>query len=165
MEDATWEQRLQALTHVLTSPTTTPPLYSQLFISRQIPCYLNWEYPPILCTKGTRIFPSLHLRWGFSLFLKRVSRLGLPETSWRSKCPYQQPPPLILAKGVEEAQWGDEQKREYIRKRLRRKRLGNNIHPSIPILVPNLFLFSLMFWNPFPHLDSWEILWVCNMCL
>lgn len=158
MEDATWEQRLQALTHVLTSPTTTPPLYSQLFISRQIPCYLNWEYPPILCTKGTRIFPSLHLRWGFSLFLKRASRLGLPETSWRSKCPYQQPPPLILAKGVEEAQWGDEQKREYFRKRIRRKKLLSNIHPSIPILVPNLFLFSLLLWNPFPDLESWQTL-------
>ncbi|KAJ6925910.1 hypothetical protein NC651_010373 [Populus alba x Populus x berolinensis] len=123
MEDTTWEQRLQALTHLLTSPATTPPLYSQFFISTQIPCYLKWDYPPILCNKDTKTFPSLLLRWGFSLFLKRASRLGCPETSWRSKCPYQQPPPLILAKGLEEAQWGDEQRREYVRKRLRRKKL------------------------------------------
>ncbi|KDP21006.1 hypothetical protein JCGZ_21477 [Jatropha curcas] len=154
MEDTTWEQRLQALTHILTSPITTPDLYSQFFISNHVPCYLNWDYPPILCTKDTRSFPSLHLRWGFSLFLKRVSRLGFPETSWRSKCPYQQPPPLVLAKGVEEAQWSAEFKREYVRKRLRRKTLANNIHPLIPILVPNLFLFSLLLWNPFPDLDS-----------
>ena len=157
MEDTTWEQRLQALTHLLTSPTTTPPLYSQFFISTQIPCYLKWDYPPILCTKDTKTFPSLLLRWGFSLFLKRASRLGCPETSWRSKCPYQQPPPLILAKGLEEAQWGDEQRREYVRKRLRRKKLVSNVNPFIPILVPNLLLFSLMLWNPFPDLDSWAM--------
>ncbi|KAJ0083112.1 hypothetical protein Patl1_10648 [Pistacia atlantica] len=108
MDDTTWEQKLQALTHILTSPTTSPSLYSQFFISTQIPCYINWDYPPILCNKPT--FPPLLLRWGFSLFLKRVSRFGLPHTSWRSKCPYQQPPPLILSKGVEEAQWGDAQK-------------------------------------------------------
>ncbi|KAF8409194.1 hypothetical protein HHK36_005268 [Tetracentron sinense] len=146
MEETRWEQRLQALTHILTHPTTNPSLHSQLFISTQIPCYLNWDYPPVLCNT----FPSLHLKWGFSLFLKRVSKLGLPETSWRSKCPFQQPPPLILAKGVEEAQWGEAEKREYFRKRLRRKRLGSNVHPLIPILLPNLLLFSLFFWDPFP---------------
>uniref|UniRef100_A0A2P2JYM6 Uncharacterized protein MANES_16G031800 n=1 Tax=Rhizophora mucronata TaxID=61149 RepID=A0A2P2JYM6_RHIMU len=149
MEGATWDQRLQVLTHVLTSPTTHPPIYSQFFISTQIPCYLNWDYPPILCSND----PSLHLRWAFSLFLKRVSRLDLPETSWRSKCPYQQPPPLVLAKGVEEAQWGDEQRLDYVRKRLRRKRVCNNVHPLIPIIIPNLLLFSLLLWNPFPDLD------------
>ncbi|XP_038690126.1 uncharacterized protein LOC119988934 [Tripterygium wilfordii] len=155
MEDTTWEQRIHALTHILTSPTTNPPLHSQFFISTQIPCYLNWDYPPILCNKPTTTgFPSLHLRWGFSLFLKKISRSGPPKTSWRCKCPYQQPPPLILAKGVEEAQWGDEQRRVYVRRRLRRKRLGSDVNPLIPILVPNLFLFSLLLWNPFPDLDN-----------
>ncbi|KAF3451434.1 hypothetical protein FNV43_RR07529 [Rhamnella rubrinervis] len=150
-EDTTWEQRLKALTHVLTSPTTSPSLHSQLFISTQIPCYLNWDYPPILCNKpSSRTFPCLHLRWGISLFLKRVSRFGLPQTSWRSKCPFQQPPPLILAKGVEEAQWGEEQRKEYFRKRLRRKRLVSDVNPLIPLLLPNMLLFSLLLWNPFP---------------
>ncbi|XP_021830220.1 uncharacterized protein LOC110770394 [Prunus avium] len=148
MEDTTWEQRLHALTHVLINPTTTPPLHSQFFISTQIPCYLNWDYPPVLCTKSA--FPPIHLQWGISLFLKRVSRFGLPETSWRSKCPYHLPPPLILAKGTEEAQWGDEQRRENFRKRMRRKRLGGDVNPVLPILVPNLLLLSLLFWNPFP---------------
>ncbi|KAH9797118.1 Myosin heavy chain-like protein [Citrus sinensis] len=145
MDDTTWEQKLQALTHVLTSPTNSPPLHSQLFVSSQIPCYLNWDYPPVFCTK----FRYIHWRWGLSLFLRRVSRFGLPQTSWRSKCPYQQPPPLTLAKGVEEAKWGDEEKREYVRKRLQRKRLGCHVNPLIPILVPNLLLFSLFFWDPF----------------
>ncbi|KAF5473048.1 hypothetical protein F2P56_009693 [Juglans regia] len=153
-EDTTWEQRLQALTHILTSPTTTPSLYSQFFISTQIPCYLNWDYPPILCKKFSSTFPPLHLRWAFALFLKRVSRFGLPETSWRSKCPFQQPPPLILARGLEEAQWGEEQRRNYVRKRMTRKRMGSNVHPLIPILVPDLLLFALLIWNPFPDLDS-----------
>ncbi|XP_010260324.1 PREDICTED: uncharacterized protein LOC104599469 [Nelumbo nucifera] len=157
MEEARWEQRIQALTHVLTSPTINPSLHSQFFISTQVPCYLNWDYPPILCNKDQRNpFPSLHLKWGLSLFWKRVSRFGFPETSWRSKCPFQQPQPLILAKGVEvsPSMWGEEQRREYFRKRLRRKRLGSNIHPLIPIVIPNVLLFSLLLWNPFPLDES-----------
>ncbi|KAJ4703532.1 Transmembrane protein [Melia azedarach] len=154
MEETTWEQRLLALTHILTSPTTSPSLHSQFFVSAQIPCYMNWDYPPIFCSKSANRFPSLHLKWGFSLFIKRVSRFGLPQTSWRSKCPYQQPPPLILAKGLEEAQWGDEQKRQYVRRRLRRKRLGCDVNPLIPTLLPNILLFSLLLWNPFPVNDS-----------
>ncbi|KAK6917612.1 hypothetical protein RJ641_018363 [Dillenia turbinata] len=163
MEETTWEQRITAITHIITNPTTTPSLYSQLFISTNIPCYLNWDYPPILCNKSQATFPPLLLRWGFSLFLKRVSRLGAPETSWRSKCPYQVPPPLILAKGEEEAKWDEEGKREYVRQRLRRKRLGNNVHPFIPIMVPNLLLFSLLLslfksWNAIDKL--WQmIIW------
>ncbi|KAE8707550.1 glycogen phosphorylase 1-like [Hibiscus syriacus] len=155
MEESTLEQKLHALTHILTSPTTSPPLHSQLFISTQIPCFLNWDFPPILCNKpNSHAFPSLHLKWGFSLFLKRISRLGLPETSWRSKCPYSQPPPLILAKGVDEAQWEHAQKMEYVRKRLKRKRLGSDINPLIPILIPDALLFFLLLFNPFPLIDD-----------
>ncbi|XAR66498.1 hypothetical protein NMG60_11012764 [Bertholletia excelsa] len=154
MEETTWEQRLQALTHVVTHPTTTPTLHSQIFISTQIPCYLNWDYPPIFCTESPSTFPPLHLKWAFSLFLKRVSRLGAPKTSWRSKCPYHLPPPLVLAKGVEPAQWDDDKKREYVRNRLRRRRLGSDVNPLIPIVVPNLLLFSLLLWNPFPLDES-----------
>ena len=142
------EQRIHALTHILTSPTTSPSPQSQLFISTQIPCFLNWDYPPVLCNKSPTTFPSIHLRWGFSLFLKRVLRYGPPETSWRSKCPYLQPPPLILARGLEEALWGEEERRDYFRKRLRRKPLVNNVNPLIPILVPNLLLLCILFWDP-----------------
>ncbi|OMO61213.1 hypothetical protein CCACVL1_23685 [Corchorus capsularis] len=78
MEDTTWEQKLHALTHILTSPTISLPLHSQFFISKQIPCYLNWDYPPILCNKpNSDTFPSLHLKWGISLFLKRVSTIDI----------------------------------------------------------------------------------------
>ncbi|CAN4084105.1 unnamed protein product [Withania somnifera] len=157
MEETTWDQRIQALTHILLNPTTKPSFESQIFISCQVPCYLNWDYPPILCTKySTSTFPSVYLKWAFSVYLKRVSRLGAPLTSWRSKCPYQQPPPLILAKGVEEAQWGDEERIQYVRKRFKRRYLGSDVHPLIAFIVPNVLLFSLLFWNPFPidGLDS-----------
>nr|DAD21057.1 TPA_asm: hypothetical protein HUJ06_022520 [Nelumbo nucifera] len=101
--EGTWEQRIQALTHILTSPIIDQSLHSQLFISTQVPCYLNWGYPPVLSNKDQKnSFPFLHLRGSLSLF-EEVSKFGLPETSWRSKYPFQQPPPLILAKGVEEA--------------------------------------------------------------
>ncbi|GAB2298643.1 hypothetical protein Dimus_032712 [Dionaea muscipula] len=145
MEGTRWEERLHALIHILTSPTTSPSLHSQLFIATQLPSYLHWHhYPPLLAPT------TIYLRWGFSLFLKRVSRFGLPMTSWRSKCPYQLPPPLILAKGVEEAQWGDDEMRAYARKRLFRKRLRSDVNPWIVLLVPNLLALSLLLWNPFP---------------
>nr|XP_043626553.1 uncharacterized protein LOC122598014 [Erigeron canadensis] len=144
MEETTWEQRYNALTHILTHPTTTPSLHSQYFISNQIPCYLNWDYPPILCPKHN------HFQWAICLFLKRVSNLGvIQQASWRSKCPYQLPPPLVLSKGVEEAKWDDEYKREYVKKRFRKKKLGNDINPWIPILLPNLILMSFLFWDPY----------------
>ncbi|KAG6594585.1 hypothetical protein SDJN02_10557, partial [Cucurbita argyrosperma subsp. argyrosperma] len=154
MEESPWPQKLQVLTHILLCPTTAPPLASQYFVATKIPCYLNWDYPPLLCPKPS-IFPflSLHLQWGFSLFLKRLSRFALPKTSWRSKCPFQHPPPLILAKGVDPAQWGDEQRRTYVRMRLRRKRLGSDVHPLIPIIIPNMLLFSLLLWNPLSSTD------------
>ncbi|KAG6604466.1 hypothetical protein SDJN02_04340, partial [Cucurbita argyrosperma subsp. argyrosperma] len=149
MEDAPWTEKLEALTHILLCPTTAPPLASQFFIATKIPCYLNWDYPPLLCSKPSIFpFPSLHLQWGFSLFLKRLSRLGLPVTSWRSKCPYQLPPPLLLAQGVDAAQWDDEQRRKYVRIRLRRKRLGSDVNPLIPIMIPNMLLFCLLLWKP-----------------
>ncbi|XP_057471279.1 uncharacterized protein LOC130760099 [Actinidia eriantha] len=155
MEDTTWEQKFQALTHILTHPNTTPTLLSKLFISSQIPGYLNWDSTHLF--SATPPPPSLpHTSDGLSLslFLKRVSRFGLPHTSWRSKCPYQQPPPLVLAKGVEEAHWSDEEKkREYVQKRIRRRSVSD-VPPLIPFLVPNLLAFTLLLWNPFPQHKS-----------
>ncbi|KAL6005993.1 hypothetical protein ACLOJK_040038 [Asimina triloba] len=150
MEETSWEQRIHAVTCILTHPTTTPSLHSQLLISTQIPCYLTWDYPPFLCSRNRATPIPLLLRWGISLFFKRLSRFCLPETSWRSKCPFQQPPPLILAAGIDPAppQWSDELRREYVRKRLRRKRLVSDVPPFIPFVVPNLLLFLLLLWNP-----------------
>ncbi|XP_021726588.1 uncharacterized protein LOC110693771 [Chenopodium quinoa] len=146
MEDTTWEQKFTALTHILTNPTTNPSLHSQYFIANQIPCYLNWDFPPLLCPKYQNN-PTFNLKWSFSLFLKR---LRAPPISWRSKCPYSQPPPLILGKGVEEAKWDDESKRLYFRKRLFRKKLVSEVNPLIPILVPNVLLVWVLFWGPIP---------------
>ena len=148
MEETSWEQRVQALTHILTSPTTTPSLHSQFFIATQIPCYLNWDYPPFLCSSN----PQLLKTWLRSFFLKRVLGNAPPQTSWRSKCPFHQPPPLILTEGVEEAQWEPQQRRAYVRKRMARK-LRRNVNPFLPVLLPNLLLLSFMFWNPLDSQD------------
>uniref|UniRef100_A0A7N0UY33 Transmembrane protein n=1 Tax=Kalanchoe fedtschenkoi TaxID=63787 RepID=A0A7N0UY33_KALFE len=146
MEEATWEQKLQALTHILTHHTTSPSLHSQLLFSSLIPCYAHSDYPPVLCSK-----PTLHLTWAFTHFLRRISP---PRTSWRCKCPYQQPPPLILAKGLEAASWEDEERRrEYVRMRTSRRPLRSKVNPMVPFLVPNLMLLSLLLWNPFPEYD------------
>lgn len=147
MEEASWEQRLQALTHILTSPTYTPSLHSQFFIATQIPCYLNWDYPPFLCPN-----PSILKTWLRSVFLKRVFGTAPPQTSWRSKCPFQQPPPLVLAQGLEQPQWGPQQRRDYVKKRMARN-LRRDVNPFIPILIPNILLLSIMIWNPFHYLD------------
>ncbi|KFK24808.1 hypothetical protein AALP_AA8G027600 [Arabis alpina] len=144
MEETTWEQRLQAVTHILTNPTTKPSLYSQFFIGTLIPFHPSWDYPPI--------YSPTHLRqWWVSQFLKRASRLGLTDASWRSNCPYYQPLPAVMAAGVEEGKWGREERREYVRKRLRRKKLVSEVNPLIPLLVPNLLLFTLLLWDPLPE--------------
>ncbi|EOA29183.1 hypothetical protein CARUB_v10025455mg [Capsella rubella] len=144
MEETTWEQRLQAVTHILTNPTTKPSLHSQFLIGSLVPNYTSWDYPPIYSQK--------HLRqWWVSQILKRVSRFGLPDTSWRSNCPYYQPAAAVMAMGVDEGKWGKEERREYARKRLRRKRLVNEVNPYIPLLVPNLLLFTLLLWDPLPE--------------
>lgn len=155
MAETKWGDDAHVLTHLLTSPTLSPSLHSQLLVSSHFPCYLNWDFPPFLCHHPTRaaggIIPlPLHLTWGLSLFLKRVARFGLPETSWRCKCPFQQPPPLLLAAGVEPApaSLGPEQRRGYVRRRLRRRRLSSDVHPLIPLVVPNVLLLLLLYWNP-----------------
>ncbi|KAI3947968.1 hypothetical protein MKW92_042350 [Papaver armeniacum] len=126
MEETNWEQRLHALTHLLTNPTIKPSLHSQLFISNQMQTAFH-----------------LYISDGVSLSSKRVLRLGPPLTSWRSQCPYQQPPPLILAKGL-----------EYFKKEVKRKRFsGWTINPLIPVLVPNLMLLSILFLKPFSDDD------------
>lgn len=143
-----WEQKMQALTHILTHQTTSPSLHSQFLFSSLVPCCCcHYDYPPIFSRK-----PHQLLFWAFS---HRLS--GLPRTSWRSKCPYQQPPPLILADGVEAARWeDDERRREYVRMRTRRRPLKSKVNPFIPFLLPNLMLLSLLLWNPFPEYD-WQL--------
>ncbi|QCD76788.1 hypothetical protein DEO72_LG1g409 [Vigna unguiculata] len=147
MEEAPWEQRLQALTHILTSPTTTPSLHSQFFIATQIPCYINWDYPPFLCSN-----PNFLTTWLRSFFLKRLFGTAPPHTSWRSKCPFHQPQPLILAQGLDHPNWEPQQRRAYVRKRMARK-LRKNVNPVLHIVMPNLVFLSLMIWNPFRSLD------------
>ncbi|RAL48461.1 hypothetical protein DM860_005885 [Cuscuta australis] len=108
MEDMNWEQKLHALTHIITSPAPSPPpLHSQYFIAAQVPCYLTWHYPPLLYPK-----PLIHLKWALSFFLRNLS-VGseCPKNSWRSKCPYNVLPLVVLVGGVEAVAWGDEEKR------------------------------------------------------
>ncbi|XP_073026469.1 uncharacterized protein [Primulina eburnea] len=146
MEKTSWEQRMNVLTHVLTTRSTSPPLHSQLFIATQIPCY-----PPLFSHQSSSAaFPPPLLEWIVSRFLERISTFGLHQASWRSRSPFQLPRPLVLAEGVEVAQWSEEEKREYAWKRFHRRRLGNNVNPWIPIVIPNMLLLSLLFWDPIP---------------
>ncbi|RAL44773.1 hypothetical protein DM860_003532 [Cuscuta australis] len=147
MEDKNWEQRLQALTHIITSPAPSPPpLHSQYFIAAQVPCYLNWHYPPLLCPK-----PLIHPKWALSFFLRNLSAGSeRPENSWRSKCPYSVPPPVVLAGGVEAAAWGDEERMtEQGRRRVRRKGLVSNVHPLVPFVIPHLLFLPFLHWKHF----------------
>ncbi|XP_039146893.1 LOW QUALITY PROTEIN: uncharacterized protein LOC120284164 [Dioscorea cayenensis subsp. rotundata] len=140
-----WEQKLQALTHILTHPTSTPSLHSQLFIASRVPCFLFWDYPPFLCSPNP---PMLH--WVLSLFFSRVSTFGLPAFSWRSSCPFLQPPPPFLSPAVVTApvRWGSEERRDWARRRLRRGQLGLRLHPFVVISVPNLVLLALLLYDP-----------------
>ncbi|CAA0817868.1 Unknown protein [Striga hermonthica] len=149
MDNTSWDQKIHAMTHIFTTPTTSPSLHSQLFIASQIPCYIHWDYPPLLCRRSPAgPSPPPLVKWAVLRFLKQASRFGLPETSWRSKCPYQVPPPLVPAKGLEEARWGEEERIRYVRRRLRRERLGIKVHPLIGIVVPNLLLLATLLWDP-----------------
>ncbi|CAN6276009.1 unnamed protein product [Urochloa humidicola] len=104
----TWSQRAEALTHILTHPSHSPSLHSQLLVASRVPCPPPGPtpYPPFLCPGGAGA--SL-LRWALaSVFLPRAARLGLPPSSWRSRCPFQLPPPLVPSSAIEPApeRWG-----------------------------------------------------------
>ncbi|KAJ4768851.1 hypothetical protein LUZ62_079226 [Rhynchospora pubera] len=140
----TWAERIETLSHVLTHQTLSPSLHSQFFISQRFPCFQNWAFPPFLCASPT----SLPV-WSLSFFLSRASRLGLPRTSLRCLCPFQQPPPCILSSAVEPApdRWGPHQRRDYARKRIRRGRFGPQVSELLCFLLPNLALLSLLLFS------------------
>ncbi|CAN8287560.1 unnamed protein product [Cochlearia groenlandica] len=147
-EETKWEDRIQAMAHILTSQTTNPSLHSQFLIGSLIPSYISWDYPPVYSHHQNHL---LIRRWWLSQFIKRVSRLGLEDTSWRSNCPYYQPPATVMAVGVEEGKWGREERREYARKRFKRKKIVSDVNPFLPLILPNLLLFTLLFWDPIPE--------------
>lgn len=137
-----WQDRIETLSHILTHQTLTPSLHSQFFVSLRAPCFLDWSFPPFLCSSSPTALPF----WSLSFFLSRASRLGFPHTTWRSLCPFQQPPPCILSSGVDPApdRWGPQERREYGRKRIRRARHGPRVPQVLLVLVPNLVLLSLL---------------------
>jgi hypothetical protein len=137
----TWRDRIETLSHVLTHQTLAPSLHSQFFVSLRAPCFLDWSFPPFLCPLATSL-PS----WSLSFFLSSASHLGLPRSTWRSLCPFQQPPPCILSSGVDPApeRWGLQERREYARRRIRRGRFGLHIPQVLLFAVPNLVLLSLV---------------------
>ncbi|KZV51119.1 hypothetical protein F511_01911 [Dorcoceras hygrometricum] len=138
MENNSWEQKMIALTHILTTPTTSPHLHYQLFIATQLPCYLHCH------PSSAPAFTPPLLKWAISRSIERISRSGLHQASWRSICP----------PGVEEPRWSDEEKRRYVWKRFTRKRLGCDVNPWIPIVIPNMLLLSLLLWDPIPLDDT-----------
>ncbi|CAN6239829.1 unnamed protein product [Urochloa humidicola] len=119
----TWAQRAEALTHILTHPSHSPSLHSQLLLASRVPCPPPGPtpYPPFLCpgAGGASLF-----RWALaSVFLPRATRLGLPPSSWRSRCPFQLPPPLVPSAAIEPApeRWGDAELTAYARRRRARR--------------------------------------------
>jgi len=114
-----WAQRTEALTHILTHPSHSPSLHSQLFLASRVPCPGSASsYPPFLCPGASL------LRWALaSVFLPRAARLGLPPSSWRSRCPFQLPPPLVPSAAIEPApeRWGDAELAAYARRRRARR--------------------------------------------
>ncbi|KAK8448991.1 hypothetical protein SEVIR_7G143800v4 [Setaria viridis] len=115
----TWAQRAEALTHILTHPSHSPSLHSQLFLASRVPCPGSAaSYPPFLCPGASL------LRWALaSVFLPRAARLCLPPSSWRSRCPFQLPPPLVPSVAIEPApeRWGEAELAAYAHRRRARR--------------------------------------------
>ncbi|XP_015691737.2 uncharacterized protein LOC102721636 [Oryza brachyantha] len=151
--DPTWPERAEALTHVLTNPSHSPSLHSQLFLASRVPCPpAGSTYPPFLCP-GAGL-----LRWALaSVFLPRVARLCLPPSSWRSRCPFQLPPPIVSSIGIEQApeRWSEAELRAYARRQrvLRgpmRARPPHSVAGAVLTIVPNVVIVAAvireLFW-------------------
>uniref|UniRef100_A0ACD5UC17 Uncharacterized protein n=1 Tax=Avena sativa TaxID=4498 RepID=A0ACD5UC17_AVESA len=149
----TWAQRTEALTHILTHPSHSPSLHSQLFLASRVPCPPRGSsYPPFLCPGASL------LRWSLtSVFLPRASRLGLPPSSWRSRCPFQLPPPLVPSAAIEPApeRWGEAELKAYAQRR-RARRGPMSTRPPVSVAgvvlttVPNVVIIAVimreLFW-------------------
>ncbi|CAA6671332.1 unnamed protein product [Spirodela intermedia] len=140
MEETGWEERVRAVTHLLTSPPSevaAPPLHSQVFLAATAPSYLLRATP-------------LLLSWSVAFFLSSLGRHRPYAASWRSKCPFQEPPPLVVSAAVEPAppRRTPEEMRTYFRRRLRRRRPGVEVPALVAVVGPNMLLFSLLLWDP-----------------
>ncbi|XP_062186198.1 uncharacterized protein LOC133889751 [Phragmites australis] len=153
----TWAQRAEALTHILTHPSHSPSLHSQLFLASRVPCPpqgpgYTTTYPPFLCPGASL------LRWALaSVFLPRAARLCLPPSSWRSRCPFQLPPPLVPSSGIEPApeRWAEDELSGYARRR-RARRGPVRARPPLSVAgvvfttVPNIVIIAViireLFW-------------------
>ena len=151
MEEIGWNERTRAVTHLLTSPpaeVATPPLHSQVFLAAAAPCYVRWDFPPFLCRRSGE--PPL-FSWSIKFFISKLRNGGRPYAlSWRSNCPFQQPPPLVLSSAVDPPPENPspESLRAYFRRRLRRRRPGFEVPGPVAVMLPNMALFSLLLWDP-----------------
>ncbi|XP_051217817.1 uncharacterized protein [Lolium perenne] len=149
----TWARRSEALTHILTDPSHSPSLHSQLFLASRVPCPPGGSsYPPFLCPGASL------LRWALaSVFIPRAARLGLPPSSWRSRCPFQLPPPVVPSTAIEPApeRWGEAELRGYAQRR-RARRGPMRVRPPVSVAgivlttVPNFVIIAVimreLFW-------------------
>ncbi|KAF0913077.1 hypothetical protein E2562_020230 [Oryza meyeriana var. granulata] len=149
----TWPQRAEALTHILTHPSYSPSLHSQLFLASRVPCPPPGStYPPFLCS-GAGL-----LRWALtSVFLPRVARLCLPPSSWRSRCPFQLPPPIVPSAAIEPApeRWSEAELQGYARRQRAqrgpmRARPPHSVAGAVLTIVPNVVIVAAvireLFW-------------------
>ncbi|XP_052150837.1 uncharacterized protein LOC127769326 [Oryza glaberrima] len=153
----TWPRRVEALTHILIHPSHSPSLHSQLFLASRVPCPPPGStYPPFLCP-GAGDGAGL-LRWALaSVFLPRAARLCLPPSSWRSRCPFQLPPPVVPSAAIEPApeRWGEAELRGYARRQRAqrgpmRARPPHSIAGAVLTIVPNVVIVAAvireLFW-------------------
>lgn len=149
----TWAERTEALTHILTHPSHSPSLHSQLFLASRVPCPPRGSsYPPFLCPGASL------LQWALtSVFLPRAARLGLPPSSWRSRCPFQLPPPLVPSAGIEPApeRWGEAELRGYAQRRRARRgpmrtrppvSMAGVVLTTVPNIVIIVVIMRELFW-------------------
>lgn len=81
----------------------------------------------------------------------RISRWGLPETSWKNKMPWYSPPPQFLTRGL---QWpprsfaSEEEKLMFYRNARKRKRYLTGCPPTWSFMVANVALIAFLVYNP-----------------
>ncbi len=83
--------------------------------------------------------------------LHRFRRWGLPETSWRNKMPWHDPPPNFLAKGLEWPQTNfasQEEKRLMCTRARKRRRFLLGSPPTWSFMVANVAFIAVLVYNP-----------------
>lgn len=83
--------------------------------------------------------------------VKRFENWGLPETSWENKMPWHDPPPKILARGLQrppEKFDSEEERLAFNRQARKRKKFLTGCPPTWSFMVANFALIAFLVYNP-----------------